>query len=132
MPNRSQNQNKGSGRGFASMDAAKQRAIASAGGRAAHRSGNAHEFDVNEAREAGRRGGLARSASRISEHSVELAGGQGVMRMQDRDQEPGNSRTPGRDDGRSGRKGHGSMRTAEKHHTEADDANTRSGRGKHH
>jgi hypothetical protein len=40
--------NKGSSRGFASMDAAKQRAIASAGGRAAHRSGNAREFDTQE------------------------------------------------------------------------------------
>ena len=40
-----QNQGQGSGRGFASMDEDKQRAIASEGGRAAHRSGNAHEFD---------------------------------------------------------------------------------------
>ena len=91
MPHRSQAQNKGSSRGFASMDAAKQRAIASAGGRAAHRSGNAHEFNTEEAREAGRRGGLARSASRISERSIELADGQGVMRVQDRNPAPGDT-----------------------------------------
>lgn len=40
-------------RGFASMDPEQQRAIASAGGRAAHRSGNAHEFTSEEARRAG-------------------------------------------------------------------------------
>jgi general stress protein YciG len=82
MPNRSQTPGR-SGRGFASMDAERQRAIASAGGRAAHRSGNAHEFDAAEAREAGRRGGLARSASRNAARSVELADGQGVMQLSD-------------------------------------------------
>ena len=40
-------------RGFASMDPNQQRAIASLGGRAAHRSGNAHEFTSEEARRAG-------------------------------------------------------------------------------
>jgi general stress protein YciG len=40
-------------RGFASMDPNQQRAIASEGGRAAHRSGNAHEFTSEEARRAG-------------------------------------------------------------------------------
>lgn len=43
-----------SSRGFASMDPQKQREIASQGGRAAHASGNAHEFNSEEAREAGR------------------------------------------------------------------------------
>ena len=42
------------GRGFASMDPQRQREIASEGGRAAHASGNAHEFTSEEAREAGR------------------------------------------------------------------------------
>ena len=41
------------GRGFAGMDPKKQRAIASEGGKAAHASGNAHEFDSEEARRAG-------------------------------------------------------------------------------
>lgn len=43
-----------SNRGFASMDPNKQREIASEGGRAAHASGNAHEFTSEEAREAGK------------------------------------------------------------------------------
>lgn len=47
------------GRGFAGMDKEKQREIASLGGRAAHASGNAHEWTSAEAREAGRRGGIA-------------------------------------------------------------------------
>jgi general stress protein YciG len=42
-----------SNRGFASMDPQKQREIASEGGKAAHASGNAHEFDSEEARRAG-------------------------------------------------------------------------------
>ncbi|WP_460831781.1 KGG domain-containing protein [Lysobacter humi (ex Lee et al. 2017)] len=41
------------------MDTEQQREIASEGGRAAHRSGNAHEFTSEEAREAGRKGGEA-------------------------------------------------------------------------
>lgn len=48
------------GRGFASMDPAKQREIASKGGKAAHAKGTAHEFSSEEAREAGRKGGQAR------------------------------------------------------------------------
>ena len=56
------NQNQGgqngeSRRGFASMNPQKQREIASMGGKAAHASGNAHEFSPEEAREAGRKGG---------------------------------------------------------------------------
>ncbi|MFL6710374.1 MAG: KGG domain-containing protein [Massilia sp.] len=42
-----------SNRGFASMDPNKQREIASEGGKAAHASGNAHEFTSEEARKAG-------------------------------------------------------------------------------
>ncbi len=41
-------------RGFASMDPQRQREIAAQGGRAAHASGNAHEFTPEEARAAGR------------------------------------------------------------------------------
>lgn len=40
-------------RGFASMPENKQKMIASMGGQAAHRSGNAHEFTSEEARAAG-------------------------------------------------------------------------------
>lgn len=46
-------------RGFASMDGARQREIASQGGKAAHEKGTAHEFDSEEARAAGRKGGKA-------------------------------------------------------------------------
>lgn len=49
-------------RGFAAMEADKQREIASKGGKAAHESGHAHEFTPEEAREAGRKGGLASQA----------------------------------------------------------------------
>ncbi|MBV7537722.1 KGG domain-containing protein [Duganella sp. sic0402] len=42
-----------SNRGFASMDPERQREIAAEGGRAAHASGNAHEFTSEEARQAG-------------------------------------------------------------------------------
>ena len=48
---------KGRGRGFASMDPQKQRLIASKGGRAAHQVGSAHEWNSEEARAAGRKGG---------------------------------------------------------------------------
>jgi hypothetical protein len=43
-----------SNRGFASMDPQQQREIAAEGGRAAHAAGTAHEFNSQEAREAGR------------------------------------------------------------------------------
>jgi uncharacterized protein len=57
-------------RGFAVMDKEVQRAIASTGGRASHATGNAHEFSSDEAREAGRRGGL--SVSQDREHMREI------------------------------------------------------------
>lgn len=57
-------------RGFASMDEDKQREIASKGGKAAHEKGTAHEFDSEEAREAGKKGGEAVSKDR--EHMSEI------------------------------------------------------------
>lgn len=62
--NNNNNNNNNSKRGFAAMDPEKQREIASKGGKAAHESGNAHEFDSEEAREAGRKGGQASSRNR--------------------------------------------------------------------
>jgi uncharacterized protein len=59
-----------SNRGFASMDRSKQKEIASKGGKAAHAKGTAHEFDSGEAREAGRKGGLAVSQNR--EHMARI------------------------------------------------------------
>ena len=60
-------------RGFASMDRTKQREIASKGGKAAHEKGTAHEWTTEEAREAGRKGGMA-SHRRKQEQSGEVAG----------------------------------------------------------
>jgi general stress protein YciG len=51
-------------RGFASMSPDKQREIASKGGRAAHAKGTAHEWSSDEAREAGRKGGMASRGGR--------------------------------------------------------------------
>ncbi len=42
------------------MDPNKQREIASKGGKAAHNSGHAHQFTPEEARAAGRKGGVSR------------------------------------------------------------------------
>jgi hypothetical protein len=52
------------------MDKELQQEIARKGGRAAHESGNAHEFTPEEARAAGRRGG--RSVSRDRQHMAEI------------------------------------------------------------
>ena len=41
------------------MDRVKQREIASKGGKAAHQKGTAHEWTSEEARDAGRKGGIA-------------------------------------------------------------------------
>jgi uncharacterized protein len=51
-------------RGFAAMSPQKQREIASKGGRVAHEKGAAHEWNVDEARLAGRKGGTARHSRR--------------------------------------------------------------------
>ena len=53
-------------RGFASMSPEKQRKVAAAGGRMAHRKGTGHEWTTDEAREAGRKGGLASAARRLT------------------------------------------------------------------
>jgi uncharacterized protein len=65
-----------SSRGFASMDASKQREIASKGGKAAHAQGRAHEFTADEARSAGRKGGEAVSRDRAHMAAIGRAGGQ--------------------------------------------------------
>ena len=51
-------------RGFAAMDAETQRRIASQGGRASHESGRGHRFSADEARDAGRKGGLVSRKNR--------------------------------------------------------------------
>ena len=62
-------------RGFASMSAEKQREIASKGGRAAHAKGTAHEWSSDEARVAGRKGGLVSRGGRGKLPSTESSSG---------------------------------------------------------
>lgn len=71
-------------RGFASMDRAKQREIASKGGRAAHEKGTAHEWTSDEARNAGRKGGMARHRRRLDATTsvVDLIVGQDQVGME--------------------------------------------------
>jgi general stress protein YciG len=68
-------------RGFASMDRAKQREIASKGGKAAHQKGTAHEWTSEEARDAGRKGGLASHKRRREQM---LASGSSSSTFEDR------------------------------------------------
>jgi general stress protein YciG len=69
-------------RGFAAMNAEKQRQIASKGGKVAHERGHAHEFTSEEAREAGRKGGMA--VSRDRKHIAEIGRLGGEARSQSR------------------------------------------------
>ncbi len=62
-------------RGFAAMSPEKQREIARRGGRAAHEKGTAHEFSRDEARAAGRTGGVAVSRDREHMSRIGRAGG---------------------------------------------------------
>lgn len=63
-------------RGFASMDPARQREIASKGGRAAHAKGTAHEWTAEEARRAGRKGGETVSRDRAHMAAIGREGGE--------------------------------------------------------
>lgn len=63
-------------RGFGSMDRDKQREIASKGGKAAHAKGTAHEFDSEEARKAGAKGGMAVSRNREHMAAIGRRGGE--------------------------------------------------------
>ena len=51
------------------MDRVRQREIASKGGKAAHQKGTAHEWTSEEARDAGRKGGLASHRRRREQKS---------------------------------------------------------------
>ena len=74
QPSKNQSRKKddvqGGKRGFAAMDQQLQREIASKGGQAAHQKGKAHEFDSEEARLAGQKGGVM--VSRDREHMAEI------------------------------------------------------------
>jgi uncharacterized protein len=68
------------------MDRAKQREIASKGGKAAHQKGTAHEWTSEEARDAGRKGGIASHRRRREQAGGET--GEQAMGM-DRGESPG-------------------------------------------
>ena len=53
-------------RGFAAMSPETQRRIASEGGKASHASGRGHRFSADEARDAGRKGGLVSRRGKAS------------------------------------------------------------------
>jgi general stress protein YciG len=57
-------------RGFAAMDPATQRRIASEGGKASHESGRGHQWTSEEARAAGRKGGQASRSTRSNNGSA--------------------------------------------------------------
>ena len=61
---------KTSRRGFASMTKEQQKQIASKGGQAAHKRGVAHQWNADEAREAGKKGG--EKVSRNRQHMAEI------------------------------------------------------------
>src|SRR5690348_703734 len=82
-----------SNRGFASMDRGKQKEIASKGGKAAHAKGTAHEFDSDEARNAGRKGGQA--VSRNREHMAMIGRRGGEARGHARTRGAGQTNTQG-------------------------------------
>ncbi|MBV8544148.1 MAG: hypothetical protein JO093_12515 [Acidobacteria bacterium] len=94
-------------RGFASMDASKQREIASKGGRAAHAKGTAHEFTSDEARVAGRKGGEAVSRDRAHMSAIGREGGHSRGRTR---QPAGVTNTSSMDTERQNYIGHGSDR----------------------
>ena len=62
-------------RGFAAMDRDRVKEIASKGGKAAHAAGTAHQFSSDEARNAGRKGGMAPHVRRggVRRRPTELA-----------------------------------------------------------
>ncbi|WP_426109898.1 KGG domain-containing protein [Massilia sp. PWRC2] len=68
------NQSGTKNRGFASMDPARQREIASEGGKAAHQKGTAHEFTSEEARRAGSMSHGNRQAAQSAPHAGAGAG----------------------------------------------------------
>jgi len=70
-------------RGFASMDRVKQREIASKGGKAAHQKGTAHEWTSEEAREAGRKGGMASHRRRKEMMDQPIGSGDATSQMPD-------------------------------------------------
>lgn len=67
-------------RGFAAMDPARQRQIASLGGRAAHEQGRGREFTSEEAKDAGQKGGRIVSQDREHMSRIGARGGKARAR----------------------------------------------------
>jgi general stress protein YciG len=65
--------NKNHLKGFASLSPERRSEIASAGGRAAHEKGLAHQFTSEEARAAGRKGGEANAKRRAERAAIRRA-----------------------------------------------------------
>ena len=81
-------------RGFASMDRGKQREIASKGGKAAHQKGTAHEWTSEEAREAGRKGGMASHRRKQEQAPMAGAGEQSLSESSNPEQMMGSDNLP--------------------------------------
>jgi hypothetical protein len=77
------------------MDREKQKEIARRGGRAAHEKGTAHEFTADEARAAGRKGGVSVSRDREHMSRIGRAGGLRSRGGERRETLPLEPRTPG-------------------------------------
>ena len=93
------------------MSEAQQREIASKGGQAAHQKGTAHEFDSEEARRAGQKGGEA--VSRNREHMAEIGRKGGESRQsahRDNESRGTASRSGMADQDKPGRQGSGKGR----------------------
>jgi general stress protein YciG len=106
---------KKSNRGFASMDPAKQRQIASKGGRAAHEKGTAHQFSATEAREAGKKGGGTVSQDRHHMAEIGRIGGQARGRKQRATAERAGQEPASKPDDESGDAGKGDDEGEYKH-----------------
>jgi hypothetical protein len=110
-------------RGFASMDPARQREIASEGGKAAHQKGTAHEFTSDEARRAGsmshgnRQSAEASSRSSGSARTSAKPAEQGGSKQSEHGGSRGGSMEGGHESGReSGSDKSGSPGTPKKSH----------------
>jgi general stress protein YciG len=73
------------------MDPARQKEIASKGGRAAHEKGTAHEWSTDEARNAGRKGGVTVSRDRAHMAAIGREGGESRSAAARQTRLPGNT-----------------------------------------
>lgn len=109
-------------RGFAAMDPAKQREIASKGGKASHQKGTAHEFTPEEAREAGRKGGKIShqrgTAHRFTSEEARAAGRKGGERSRGKARQAANANanTNGNQESAPALEPRSDMHQAEMHH----------------